>query len=270
MPDFLKWGSINRNQLFRFPVYMPWLLILPILLCGAVDDSLKQQVGDSTITWKWSPRYLPDLFDKPSPIYKDVLNLQLHVPDRQPLLKYYDKEKVIPKKFWELDYREHSYYTPRMVSDRMDQIMNRPRSDSFVPLPTVALIAASLALQHLEIRSKIQIDESAYFSVEESWPILLALWDKAPQTARQLFGHEPINRGRTLMVLQEELNNLVQNKLIKIKIMEKGEDQYFPAQPRQEVQNLLKDLLNNSQKDESQVNQAAELLKQIKSLEAHQ
>jgi len=263
MPDFLKWGSIERMQLFRFPVCMPWLLLLPLLLCGAADDSLKQKVSDSTITWKWSPRYLPDLFDTPSSIYKDVLNLRLHVPDRQPLLKYYDKEKVIPKKFWELDYREHSYYTPRMVSDRMDQIMNRPPSDSFVPLPTVALIAASLALQHLEIRSKIQIDISAYLSAEGSWPIFLLLWDKAPQTARQLFGHEPINRERTFIALQEELNGLVQNKLIKIKIMEKGEDQYFPAQPRDEVQNLLKDLLNDGQRAESEIRKATELYRKI-------
>lgn len=261
MTGLLQGESIERSQILRFPVCLLWLLIIPVILYGAVADSLKQQGSDSTRTW--SPRYLPDIFNPHSSIYNDVLNLRLHVPDRQPLLKYYDREKVIPKKFWELDYREHSYYTPRMVSDRMDQIMNRPPSDSFVPLPTVALIAASLALQQLEIRSKIQIDEGAYLLVESSWPVLFSLWNKAPQTARQLFEQESINQGRTFVTLQEHLNDLLQKKLIKIKIMEQGEDQYFPAQPRAEVQNLLRDLLNDAQRTESEIRKATELYRKI-------
>jgi len=225
------------------------------------------QTSDSIRVFNWQPRYLPTLSEFDPYSLSKTPKLNLEMPRAKNNIRYYDPRNVMPDNFWELDYRHHSYYTPKDVSDHLDHIMNRPRADSFVPLPTLAFIAASLALQQLDIQKKIEIKAVDYILDEKVEFVLLSLWKKSPQTATDIFESAEINEDRTVVVLQSELQILIDKKLIKRKKMEAGPDLYFPAQTLAEAKLLIKNGIDFNQISEDELEKLCDFLSKLKNLE---
>ncbi|HES59478.1 MAG TPA: hypothetical protein ENO18_03515, partial [Caldithrix sp.] len=172
------------------------LLYHPVISSVQNQDSLAVQSRDSVKSFLWQPKILPELnqFD-PSNISQ---TLQLVVPEANQTLKYYDPKNVMPKNFWEMDYRSTSYYTPRIVSDRLAQMMDRLPPDSFVPLPAVVFIAAKLALHYTDIQFKIEIKAADYIIDDSLEIILFSLLQKSPQTTKELYRLKEINQSRSM------------------------------------------------------------------------
>lgn len=165
--------------------------------------------------------------------------LRYTVPEKK-INRYYDPKSVMPQNRLFLDYRGGSYYVPRMVNNRLAQIMNRPSPDSFVPVFVVGVLAIKLALEYIHIEQKIRINPSDYDLPAELRPILIMLWIKAPQTAFEIYQDEQIRAERTLKILEQQLDILVDKKLLKVKIQEEAPTQYFAALPKEEAQELIR------------------------------
>lgn len=170
----------------------------------------------------------------------DSLSIRFEAPKRVTGPNYYDPKKVIPDNPLELDYRESSYYTPRIVSDKLDHIMNRPRSDSFVPILPLAYLAASVALQMIDLDFSSPAAATDYLKNQQDLAVLIALWKQSPQTVKELLEHPLINASHSYNTLERLLDDLSRHNLVKRKIIEKGPTQYFPAQKKEEVLLALK------------------------------
>ena len=132
--------------------------------------------------------------------------------------------------FW--DYRESSYYTPWYVKEKIARIMDRPMPGEVFPILPVALIAARLALQRLKIDKLIAIKPEDYLLPKKYWPILKAIWKKHPQSAYDLYQIKEIQRGRTMETLKNDLQFLVDRKLLKPKKIPGSSMVYYPGQSR--------------------------------------
>ncbi len=168
--------------------------------------------------------------------------LKQHVDDSIKIsLKY--KPKADEKSFYQLpldplklDYRHHPYYTPKIVDDFINMsIMDRPPSSSFVSLPTVALLAASVALQYAAVKLKMELTAQDYLLEDKYYPILKALWLKSPQTAQALYRIDTIRNTRTMQSLQKDLEFLIDRRLLKMRKIPEGLTKYFPAQKKSDV-----------------------------------
>lgn len=157
----------------------------------------------------------------------------------------YHPSKVMPKNPFELDYRSNSYYIPRMVKDELNLIMNRPKDNSFVPILGVAFIAAQLATKYLLVQNKKKISTNNIFNTLDEKNILKALWKKNPQTASELYKNTIIDKAITLIKLNEGINRLVDNKLIKQKNLEDKELLFYPAITESEYNLILEELESN-------------------------
>ena len=60
-------------------------------------------------------------------------------------------------------------------------------------------------------------------------PVLKELWRKNPQTLSQLYQHKMLNDKYTMLELKRLIGILIDNKLVKRKLIENGETQYFYA-----------------------------------------
>lgn len=176
----------------------------------------------------------------------DSLHLQFD-QQRYPKLssQFYNLNRVMPPNKFLWDYRESSYYTPLWVKNKMARIMNRPAPGEVWPILPVALIAARLALQQIEINKKIVIKPQDYLVAKKYWPILKALWEKSPQTAAQLYRRIDIKNSRTLTNLEQDLQYLVDQKLLKSRTLPGQETEYFASQSRGQAILLLKKALQD-------------------------
>lgn len=236
---FVSENSTPKNTLFRYTLVL--LLCNTLIAFAQNSDSLNVLPVDSVKSLIWRPRILPEL-NQFNP--QDVSHtLQLVIPNSNKSIQYYNPKNVMPKNSWEMDYRNTSYYTPRIVSDKMAQIMDRPPPDSFVSLPSIAMLAASIALQYVDIQMKIKIKVTDYLMDEEMQKILVSLWKQSPQTAEQIYKSMEINNSRTMETLIEDLQILIDKKIVKRRIMESEADKYFAAQDimvaRQLIENGL-------------------------------
>ena len=159
--------------------------------------------------------------------------------------RFYDLNRVMPSNRFLWDYRESSYYTPVWVQDKLARIMNRPTPGEVFPLFPLALIAAKLAWQQMEIGQKIAIKPEDYLIESKYWPILKALWEKSPQSAEQLYERKEINKDRTLQVLKQDLQFLVDQKLLRHRKIPGQDTQYFAAQSRGKAILLLEKALRS-------------------------
>ncbi|MHB2155723.1 hypothetical protein ACX8XN_15185 [Calditrichota bacterium GD2] len=175
----------------------------------------------------------------------DSLNIQMKYRSFSLPRQYYDLKRVMPANRFLWDYRESSYYTPLWVQDKLARIMNRPSPGEVMPIFPIALIAARLAMQQMEINKKIAIKAQDYLVDRKYWPILKALWEKAPQSAEQLYRLEAVKKGRTLEILKQDLQFLVEQKLLKWRALAGEPTQYFPAQSRGKAILLLEQALQN-------------------------
>jgi len=192
------------------------------------------------------------------------INLEFeYTPDRS-LKQFYNPKNVLPKNPLFLDYRGSSYYTPKIVQDRLDFIMNRPRADSFVPIPVVAMLAANIAMKYIDIEKKMEITAKDYLLDEPFLSLLYTLWQKTPSTAGELYRQDSSATDKTYLTLEEHLEFLIGKKLVKSREMEAGETLYYPAQPSSEVIKLLEKGLIDSTLTENQRTRLAHLLTRLK------
>ena len=230
-----------------------------------ITDSLQNQAADSITTFQWKPKILYDLNKfNPESVHS---NLQLINPQAKTPLQYYNPENVMPKNSWEMDYRSTSYYTPRIVSDKIAKIMHRPPPDSFVPLPAVALLAVKMASKYLDIKIKIEIKADDYIIDETLEPVLFSLWEKSPQTVAQLYKRKNIQNKRTMDVLMSDIQVLMDKKLVKIRKMQTEADKYFAAQDLATVKKLIQSALETDSLTDYQKQKLSTLSVKIKTLQ---
>ena len=246
-------------------VLIIYILYNPLLTSAQNSDSLAAQSVDSVKSFIWQPKILPELnqFDPNNVSH----TLQLVVPNSKKSIKYYDPKNVMPKNLWEMDYRGTSYYTPRIVSDRLAQMMDRLPPDSFMPIPAVAFLAASIALKYADIQFKIEIKATDYIIDDELENILISLLQKSPQTAKDIYQSEEINKSRTMDVLEKNLQTLIDKKIVKRRVMETEPDKYYGSQ---DVATVIKLIEHELESDTATIEQKQILTNLAKKLSALQ
>jgi hypothetical protein len=140
-----------------------------------------------------------------------------------------------------IDTRSSSFYTPRFVRDELNNMMHRPKDHAFVPVMGVAFIAAQMIGKYLLVERELQINSQNILNCSEQIPILEALWLRNPQTCDELYKLEKFNQKYTFRELENDLDVLVDQKLVKTRRLENDELQYFPAIDRIKVQNTLRE-----------------------------
>jgi predicted transcriptional regulator len=140
---------------------------------------------------------------------------------------------------FKLDMRGSSYYVPRTVRDELNLIMNRPKDTAFVPILPVAFLALQLASQYLLVQQKTEITPQDVMNAQEGFPILEELWKKNPQTLSELYKTTALEDNFTMLELQKLIGILVDNKLVKRKLIEESETQYFYALEKMQYDHLL-------------------------------
>ncbi len=187
----------------------------------AADSVRLPQLWNPMSSAAWANKNLNLMMNEPV--------ISLNAPIKKSRIPYYDLRSVFPANPLLLDYRHHSYYTPKVVSDYITHTMNRPPADSFMPWPTVALLAASVALQYAEIGQRIKITSRDYLVDEKYHPVLLALWNEAPQTAADVYRSVQNEMETTAGRVREDLQHLAERRLVKVKQIEKEATRYYPA-----------------------------------------
>ncbi len=144
-------------------------------------------------------------------------------------INQYISPNIIPKDPFKLDMRGNSYYVPRMVRDELNLIMNRPRENAFVPILPVAFLALQLAGKYLLIQLKTEITAQDIENGQDGLPVLEELWKENPQTMTELYKKERLKDNCTMLELQRLIEILADNKLVKRKLIENGDTQFFYA-----------------------------------------
>lgn len=258
-----------RNNIKLLQKYLIILIIVilynPLIISAQDRDSLQVQTVDSVKSFIWQPKILPELnqFDP----HNVSQMLQHVVSNSKKSIKYYDPKNVMPKNFWEMDYRSTSYYTPRIVSDRIAQMMDRLPPDRFIPLPTVAFLAASIALKYADIQFKIEIKARDYLIDEDLQCILISLLQNSPQTADDIYQSEEINKSRTMEILEKDLQILIDKKIVKKKVMETEPDKYYAAQDVETIIKLIEHDLEIGTFTDEQQQKLFKLARKLSSLQ---
>ena len=143
--------------------------------------------------------------------------------------QYISLSNIVPGDPFKLDMRGSSYYVPRMVRDELNFIMNRPRESAFVPILPVAFLTLQLASKYLLVQKKTVISIEDVENSKEGYPILKELWRRSPQTLSELYKIKDLSKNYTMLELKRLVTILIDNKLIKRKLIEKSETQYFYA-----------------------------------------
>lgn len=246
------------------------LLLLPDNRARAQHFHLMQQAGTDSVRNSAQHHILPlqpmpldtQLFSKP---FRDV-EMTVSFKPKRSTEHFYNPRNVMPVNPLLLDYRGSSYYTPKIVQDRLTFFMNRPRADSFVPVPVVAMLAANIALKYVDIEMNLRLTAKDYLLEKPFFELLKALWLKSPRTVSELYRLKGQRNGYTYHILQSEMETLVDKRLVKRREMEAGETRYFPAQSSEEVIQLLNDALMDGSLHSTERTAYAHLLSELKQL----
>jgi len=211
------------------------IFIYIILIIMFQLNFLYPQVKDSSkVSFKLHSTF-PDYQPK-----NDSIKISLKYKPKLNEIQLYDPKTVIPTDPMKIDYRHHPYYTPRIVDDFINMnIMDRPPASSFVSLPTIALLAAAVAIKYISIKDKLKLTVSDYLLEDKYYPVLSALWKKSPQKAEELFLDSNIRNGRSMTMLISDLEVLVDKRLLKTKKMPKSSTEYFVVQKKEQVLELV-------------------------------
>ncbi len=212
---------------------MKYLLVLNVLLLFTPLDG--QTVADTTNPFSIAPNVLP-LRDWHKFSYSE---LQLNYNTLKPGIMDYYTPPVIPENPFLIDMRDHPMYTPRFVSDELNLIMNRPRDNAFVPILGVAFLAMQLAQKHLLISEITAITPRDILVVPEGIEVLDLLWDHAPQRAAELYRDSTLSEEYTMVLLEDLLTKMTDNKLVRKKTVENEPALFFPALTRQDYIELI-------------------------------
>ncbi len=153
---------------------------------------------------------------------------------------------TLPDNPLEIDTRGSSYYTPREVQDHLDMAMNRPRSESFVPVFALAAFAARLVEKKLNIRKLLERKAEDYLISESGWHLLLALWKKAPMNVKEIYR---LHQSYSASALEKELLLLNDKGLLKTRKTGNGVILFYPAQKAQKVLALFNAALSRVDRD---------------------
>ena len=185
-------------------------------------------------------------------VHSDSLGLKLTFPQKNIPKNIFTMPKP-PATPFDIDMRESSYYTPRNVQDKMDKIMNRPRSDSFMPVLAMAAFAVSVAAKQLEVEKLFELDAEDYLTPENEYEILEKLWIKAPQSLDELYLESDLQNEQTAKLLQERITSLLDKSLLKTRGDGENNIIFFPAQKLDKVKELFKTALNDFDKSEEEI-----------------
>ncbi len=216
-----------------------FIFVFPCFNFG--QDSLKVVTPDSTLSDSLKISSLNSaLFNK-----TDTLSLRLSYPAVKQLPKNIIPMPKLTGNPLEIDTRTGSYYTPRNVQDKMDQIMNRPRRDSFVPVMAMAVFAASIAAKQLEIEKLFELSAKDYFVSDHQFSILEKLWAKAPRRIDDLYLSTDLKNETTAKELQKNITILTEKSLIKTRDAGENNILFYPAQKSEKVIDLFKSAIND-------------------------
>ena len=141
----------------------------------------------------------------------------------------YISPDFMPTNPFQVDLRNTSNYVPPMVRDELTRIMDRPKDSAFLPILPVAFIALQLASQYLLIRHKTEITVENVLNSEEAIAVLQMLWITSPQTLTELYEKQPIRDKHTMRDLERLVNLLIDNNLVRTRVIENAETKYFAA-----------------------------------------
>lgn len=216
-------------------------LLLPFILLVVLSHNLFCQ--DST------KRIIPDSLNNASLknvsldstlFFKtDSLSLKFSFPINQKLPKNVISLPKLPSNPLEIDTRTSSYYTPKNVQDKMDQIMNRPRRDSFLPVLAMAYFAARIAAQQLEIDRMFELNATDYLVTDDQFSILEKLWIKPARRIDDLYLTTDLKNETTAKGLQICIAILADKGLIKTRDAGENNIFFYPAQKSEKVFDLF-------------------------------
>ncbi len=160
-----------------------------------------------------------------------------------------------PRSPLDIDRRGSSFYTPRYVQDKMDVIMNRPRSDSFVPIFPMAVIVARIAMSQIDVDKLFEPSARDYIMPDSTWQVLELLWEKSPQTIETIYPELKTDKPQTARNLEKQLALLAERGLLKTRVDEQPRRVwFFPTQKPQEAAALLRSALRDSSLTPDQIN----------------
>jgi hypothetical protein len=160
----------------------------------------------------------------------------------------YMSPNAFPTDPFKIDRRGSSYYVPGTVRDELNLIMNRPRDSAFIPVLPAAFLALQLAGQYLLVQQKTEITAEDVHNARDGLPVLVELWKQNPQTLSELYKTRHLKDNYTMLELQRLVDLLMDNKLVRRKLIEKSETQYFYA-----IDKIKYDLLVEQLKTEQPV-----------------
>lgn len=175
----------------------------------------------------------------------DTLNLQMNFTTGRKIPQNIISMPKSPESILDVDYRSSSYYTPKNVQDKMDRIMNRPRSDSFMPVLAMAAFAASVAAKQLQISKLFELKADDYFISENEWQILEKLWEKSPQKIIDLYLNTNLKENNTAATLQQTMVSLAEKGIIKTREENDKTILFFPAQNKKKVEDIFRHALSD-------------------------
>jgi predicted transcriptional regulator len=232
MKYFKKNSVIELNWIIANYYLIVFILILLIYLSPlfSQDSSVFSLVDTSSTDSNFVQRF--DLFNN------DTINLLIDFTTGRKIPTNAISMPKAPSSLLEIDNRSGSYYTPRNVQDKIDRIMNRPRSDTFMPVFGIVAFAASIAKQ-LGISKPFELKAEDYFVDENEWLILEKLWDKSPQKITGLYLDSSLKKNNTAAKLQEIVLSLAGKGLIKTREESDKTVLFFPAQNKNKVEEIF-------------------------------
>jgi len=164
---------------------------------------------------------------------------QLKQENSQLDISLYISPTILPRDPFKVDMRGTSNYVPRMVRDELNLIMNRPRDNAFVPILPAAFLALQLASKYLLVQKKTEITFQDIENGKDGVPLLKELWTDNPQTLTELYKKPDIKENYTMLELQKLVKILIDNKLVKRKLIENSETKYFYALDKIKYEQLI-------------------------------
>jgi len=212
-----------------------YFILMLIISKSLIGQETPSDSVSNYILFSVKPKYL--LFENKKIFYSPDIHLHYKSPQFNKMYHYNPPD--ISSTPWGIDTRSSSYYTPRLVRDEMNAIMNRPKDQAFLPVLGVAYLAYLMASKYIFIKGKLEISADDVLLCKDQMDIIVALWKKNPQTVDQLYKQKPFQDNYTYIKLEKAIGLLADQNLVKTKKLENDEIQYFPAITKSELEHTL-------------------------------
>ena len=240
-------------------VFLLFLFPSAILMAQESEAVLTQNGADSTA----ADSTKIDLIYLPVTLLKDsTLKFNLEYSGKEEPKIFFPKV-TLPDNPLEIDMRGTSYYTPREVQDHLDKAMNRPRSESLVPVFALAAFAARMAEKQLKIQKLLEKKAEDYLITDSEWHLLTALWKKAPMNVEELYR---VHKSYSARAMEKELLLLNDKGLLKTRKTGNGILLFYPAQKAEAVLALFNSALPRLDKDPQTLKRVLERKKDLEKI----